>query len=95
MRNAVWDCNSGTAFSKFGLELHPEKTALIEFGRMRPPNVKQARSGKTETLNFLGFTHIVPTRRGRFTIKRKSMPKKMRAKLQEDQNATAALLPWT
>ena len=45
-------------FAKFGLELHPEKTRLIEFGRFAARN-RQARGlGKPETFEFLGFTHI-------------------------------------
>lgn len=69
-------------FAKFKLELHPEKTRLIEFGR----NVAQRRAhrgeGKPETFNFLGFTHCCgKTRKGAFTIKRRSIAKRMRAKL--------------
>jgi hypothetical protein len=43
---------------KFGLELHPDKTRLIEFGRFVAASRKQRGKGKPETFNFLGFTHI-------------------------------------
>ena len=43
---------------KFGLELHPEKTRLIEFGRYAAERRAQRGEGKPETFNFLGFTHI-------------------------------------
>jgi RNA-directed DNA polymerase len=43
---------------KFGLELHPDKTRLIEFGRFVAVSRKQRGKGKPETFNFLGFTHI-------------------------------------
>jgi RNA-directed DNA polymerase len=43
---------------KFGLELHPDKTRLIEFGRHAAENRKQRGEGKPEVFNFLGFTHI-------------------------------------
>lgn len=43
---------------KFGLELHPEKTRLIEFGRLAAENRERRGEGKPETFNFLGFTHI-------------------------------------
>jgi group II intron reverse transcriptase/maturase len=43
---------------KFGLELHPDKTRLIEFGRFAAANREQRGEGKPETFNFLGFTHI-------------------------------------
>jgi hypothetical protein len=43
---------------RFGLELHPDKTRLIEFGRYAVANRKERGEGKPETFNFLGFTHI-------------------------------------
>jgi hypothetical protein len=42
---------------KFGLELHPDKTRRIEFGRFAATNRKERGKGKPETCNFLGFTH--------------------------------------
>jgi RNA-directed DNA polymerase len=41
---------------KFGLELHPDKTRRIEFGRFAEPNRKQRGEGKPETFDFLGFS---------------------------------------
>ena len=71
-------------FAKFGLELHPEKTRLIEFGRYAAERRSKRGEGKPETFNFLGFTHCCgKTRKGTFTIKRRSIAKRMRAKLQE------------
>jgi len=71
-------------FAKFGLELHPDKTRLIEFGRFAARN-RQARGvGKPETFAFLGFTHICATMRdGRFWVRRITISKRMRAKLRE------------
>src|SRR5882672_11065522 len=43
---------------KFALTLHPEKTRLIEFGRLAADNRKRRGLGKPETFNFLGFTFI-------------------------------------
>src|ERR1700730_7133888 len=43
---------------KFGLELHPDKTRLIEFGRHAAENRKRRGEGKPEVFNFLGFTHM-------------------------------------
>ena len=69
---------------QFGLQLHPEKTRLIEFGRYAGERREKRGEGKPETFNFLGFTHCCgTTRKGAFTIKRKSIAKRMRAKLQE------------
>ncbi len=71
-------------FAKFGLELHPDKTRLIEFGRHAVRNRKARGDGKPETFDFLGFTHICgKTKSGRFWLKRKTISKRMRAKLSE------------
>jgi RNA-directed DNA polymerase len=68
---------------KYSLSLHPEKTRLIEFGRHAAANRKRRGLGKPETFSFLGFIFISgKSRRGKFQIKRKSRPDRMRAKLQ-------------
>ncbi len=69
---------------KFGLELQPEKTRLIEFGRFAQVNRERRGEGKAETFTFLGFTHYCGTNpKGGFAVRRKTLPKRMRAKLQE------------
>jgi nucleoid DNA-binding protein len=69
--------------AKFGLELHPDKTRLIEFGRFAIQNRKQRGQGKPETFTFLGFTHYCGKRRsnGTFIVRRKTVRKRMVAKL--------------
>jgi hypothetical protein len=61
---------------KFGLELHPDKTRLIEFGRHAAEHRKQQGEGKPEVFNFLGFNHICGKTRktGRFIVKRRLSP---------------------
>ncbi len=69
-------------FAKFGLELHPGKTRLIEFGRYAAPRRKARGEPKPETFSFLGFTHICAvSRRGRFWVRRITDKKRLRAKL--------------
>jgi RNA-directed DNA polymerase len=72
---------------KFGLELHPDKTRLIEFGRFAAENRKRRGEGKPETFNFLGFTHSCGRSRekGNFTVYRKTIGKRMAVKLKEIQ----------
>ena len=71
-------------FAKFGLELHPDKTRLIEFGRHAARNRAARGEGKPETLDFLGFTHICATAKGgQFWVKRITIAKRMRAKLKQ------------
>ncbi len=68
--------------ARFGLELHPDKTRLIEFGRYAAGNRAARGDGKPETFDFLGFTHICATSKtGRFWLKRVTIKKRMRAKL--------------
>ena len=69
--------------AKFGLELHPDKTRLIEFGRFAARNRKQRGEGKPETFTFLGFTHYCGQRHksGTFTVWRITAKKRMVAKL--------------
>ena len=70
---------------KFGLELHPDKTRLIEFGRYAAERRNKRGEGKPETFNFLGFTHIGGRSRqnGYFTVYRKTIGQRMAAKLGE------------
>ena len=70
---------------KFGLELHPEKTRILEFGRFASQNRKKRKLGKPETFNFLGLTHIcgLTLKNRKFTVLRQTIKKKMRNKLRD------------
>jgi group II intron reverse transcriptase/maturase len=69
---------------KFGLQLHPEKTRRIEFGRYAESNRKRRGEGKPETFDFLGFTHISGKNgKGSYAVRRITVRKRMRKKLQE------------
>jgi group II intron reverse transcriptase/maturase len=70
-------------FGKFSLELHPDKTRLLEFGSFAVRNRKRRGVGKPETFDFLGFTHICGKKRcnGYFTVKRQTIRKRQQAKL--------------
>lgn len=72
-------------FAKFGLELHSEKTRLIEFGPWAAENRRRKGQGKPQTFDFLGFTHICGRKRsnGYFTVYRHSRRKRLQAKLAE------------
>jgi hypothetical protein len=74
----------GERLGRFGLELHPDKTRRIEFGRFAEQNRKQRGEGKPETFDFLGFSHICgKDRNGNFAVKRHTIGKRLRAKLTE------------
>ena len=67
--------------AKFSLELHPDKTRLIEFGRYADANRTKRGQGKPETFNFLGFTHRCAKRLkdGGFTVIRSTIAKRLGA----------------
>jgi RNA-directed DNA polymerase len=70
--------------ARFGLELAPEKTRLIEFGRYAARNRARRGQGKPQTFDFLGFKHCCSkTKNGRFMLKRITIAKRMQAKLRE------------
>ncbi len=69
--------------AKFGLELHPEKTRLMGFGRYAARDRQRRGAGKPETFTFLGFTHYCGRRHktDTFTVWRITAKKRMVAKL--------------
>jgi len=77
MRQALSD-----RMAKFGLELHPEKTRVLEFGRYAREDRARRGLGKPETFEFLGFLHIAgEDRQGKYQLRRHTSGKKLRAKL--------------
>ena len=70
---------------KFGLALHPDKTRLIEFGRFAVENRKRRGQSNPETFDFLWFSEICGRKwaNGKFTVKRKTVGKRLAAKLRE------------
>src|SRR5579859_2429844 len=77
-------CEFRERLAKFGLELHADKTRLIEFGRFAAQDRKQRGEGKPETFTFLGFTHYCGKRRnGAFIVWRVTAKKRMATKLRQ------------
>jgi group II intron reverse transcriptase/maturase len=70
-------------FARFELELHPEKTRVLSFGRYERENAKR-QNRRAHTFDFLGFTHFCGTsRRGKFIVGRRTSRKKFRKKCRE------------
>ena len=68
----------------YSLELHPEKTRLIEFGRFAAERREKRGEGKPETFTFLGLTHSCGrSRDGKFVLVRHTATRRLRAKLKE------------
>ena len=75
-------------FGRFDLELHPDKTRLIEFGRFAKQNRQARGRGRPETFDFLGFTHYcAESRGGRFQLGRKPIAKRVRRTLKRLKEA--------
>jgi group II intron reverse transcriptase/maturase len=80
---------------EFTLSLHPDKTRLIEFGRLAAVNRKNRGFGKPETFTFLGFTFICgKSRRGHFQLQRKTRGDRMRKKLQDIKVELRRRMHW-
>ncbi len=68
----------GERLAQYGLELHPGKTRLIEFGRYAKANRRTRGQGKPETFDFLGMTHFCDqSRKGRFRVGRRPSRKRV------------------
>ncbi len=66
----------------YSLELHAEKTRLIEFGRFAAETRRRRGDGKPDTFNFLGFKHLCSkTRNGKFIVRRHTIRQRLTAKL--------------
>jgi len=82
-------------FRTFNLALHPEKTRLIECGRVAAERRQRRRQGKPETFDFLGFTHLCrETRTGKFTVRRQTIAKRLRKNLQAVKQTLRERMPW-
>jgi len=82
-------------FEEFALQLHPDKTRLIEFGRHAAAGRKKRGLGKPETFDFLGFTHLCGRcRRGLFQLRRKSRQDRIRGKLKEIKEELWRRMHW-
>jgi len=68
--------------AQFGLELHPDKTRVIRFGRFAHRDARLDGRTRPETFEFLGFTHIMAwDTRGWARLIRRTSRKKRNAKL--------------
>ena len=77
MRTALAD-----RLASFALELHPEKTRVIRFGRFARQDCQRDGRTRPETFDFLGFTHIAERNRaGGYALRRRTSRKKRKAKL--------------
>jgi RNA-directed DNA polymerase len=82
-------------FQPFNLERHPEKTRRIEYGRCAAERRQRRGQGTPETCNCLGLTHICSqTRKGTFTVRRKTIAKRLRQKLQDVKDTLRRRMHW-
>jgi hypothetical protein len=74
-RGATTPCRGAVAAAQVqrlevALELHPDKTRLLRFGRYAAPQRRErGERGSPETFHFLGFSHLCgQSKRGRFLL---------------------------
>lgn len=76
----------GKRMEMLGLELEPNKTRMLEFGRYASENNRKRNGGKPETFDFLGFTHYCSkSQRGWFRVKRKNKQEEISNESEEFQ----------
>lgn len=81
--------------ARFALELHPEKTRLIEFGRFAAERRAERGLGRPETFDFLGLTHICGRgKKGAFWLRRQTIKKRLRAKLKQVKDQLRRRRHW-
>ena len=70
-------------FAQFDLELHPDKTRVMSFGRYERENAER-QNRKANTFDFLGFTHYCgKSRKGKFIVNRTTSRAKFQKKCKE------------
>ena len=73
----------GERLGKFNLEVEPTKTKVIKFGRFATKEAAAKGEKRSETFDFLGFTHYCSTKRAGtgFRVKRQTARKRFTAKV--------------
>jgi RNA-directed DNA polymerase len=81
--------------AKFTLELEPNKTRLVEFGRYASEDAKEG-GRKMETIYFLGFTHFcTKNRNGKFIMGRKTEKSRLRRSINKLKEKMKEMRHWT
>jgi group II intron reverse transcriptase/maturase len=81
--------------AEFGLALNADKTRLMRFGRFAFQQRAERGLGRPETFDFLGFTHYcAKTKDGRVVVRRRTIKKRMAAKLKEVKASLMARRHW-
>jgi group II intron reverse transcriptase/maturase len=79
---------------KFSLELEPNKTRLVEFGRFASRHAQQ-RGRKLETIYFLGFTHFCTrNHKGNFMVGRKTEKSRFKRSVSKIQETLRKIRHW-
>jgi hypothetical protein len=83
----------GKRLAKFGLELHPDKTQLIDF---RPPAARtDAETTLPTTFNFLGFLHVWgKSRKGNATMWQRTAKDRLARTLTAINEQCRLMRPW-
>ncbi|WP_376785733.1 reverse transcriptase domain-containing protein [Ruminiclostridium cellobioparum] len=81
--------------AKFSLQLEPNKTRLVEFGRFSSKHAKK-RERKMETIYFLGFTHFCTrNRKGNFMVGRKTEKSRFKRSVKKITDKMREIRHWS
>ena len=70
-------------FERYGLEIHPDKSRALSFGRFESENAMR-QDRRSNTFDFLGFTHYCDkSRKGKYKVGHKTSRKKFKAKCKD------------
>lgn len=63
----------GKRLGKYGLQLHPDKTRMVDFRFLEPPQHGGGAATMATTFDFLGFTHVwARSRKGKAVVRRQT-----------------------
>ncbi|MDP4176688.1 MAG: reverse transcriptase domain-containing protein, partial [Bacteroidota bacterium] len=80
--------------AKFALELEPNKTRLVEFGRFASEGTKE-KGRKVKTIYFLGFTlYCTRNRNGKFMVGRKTEKTRLRRSIKNITEKIKEIRHW-
>lgn len=86
----------GKRLGKYGLQLHPEKTRLVDFRFREPSPHHGGASALATTFDFLAFTHVwARTRKGKAMVRRQTAKARLARALKAINRQCRAMRHWS
>ena len=85
----------GKRLGKYGLQLHPDKTRMVDFRFRDPEPHNGGASTMATTFAFLGFTHVwVRTRKGKAMVRRQTATSRLARAIKAIDQQCRAMRHW-